>query len=157
MAVAKEERNNSLLGTISSRFTLYGVVDFFTVLFVVTIFDIFLQANNHDEWFDEQGVYVYKNKFLLILNHPSELKALQEAAVNIINLSAVSLNGNFTTIYNAFYTTSGREFQPVGRISARRVSMVDEIFANEKYHFNGRLLRISINYVSLTLFHLLAR
>ncbi len=113
--------------------------------------DFYFQANNHDKIYDEQGVYTFKHKWLFIVNNQSELLALEPYAVNITHLTAVSINT--TTVYNAFFTAKGRQFQEIGKYKPsskgnNKFEMIDDVFANQKYGFNGRTFIVSINYVS---------
>ena len=50
--------------------------------------------NNHDKLHDEQGVFTYKNKWLLVLNHKTDQLYLQQYAGDIIHLTAVVLHSN---------------------------------------------------------------
>ena len=51
-------------------------------------------------------------------------------------------------VYSAFFTTDGREFQIIGAVVNGNLQMYNVMFPNEKYGFNGRKLRLGINYVS---------
>ena len=51
--------------------------------------------NNHDKEFAEQGVFTYKNKWLLVLNNEKDLLCLQQYAGDIIHLTAVIDNSNY--------------------------------------------------------------
>ena len=46
------------------------------------------QINNHDKVHDEQGVFTYKDRWLLVLENPEDLSSLQQFAGNIIHLTA---------------------------------------------------------------------
>ncbi len=95
-------------------------------------------------------MYTFKHKWLFIVNNQSELSALEPYAVNVTHLTAVSLNT--AAVYNAFFTAKGRNFQEIGKYrpssKSNKFEMIDSIFANEKYGFNGRKFIITLNYVS---------
>lgn len=51
-----------------------------------------LQVNEHDLKYQEQGVFVYKNKWLLVVGSAGELRELAPRAGNITGLTAVLLS-----------------------------------------------------------------
>ena len=55
-----------------------------------------LQVNHHDQFFDEQGLFTFKNKWLLVLNNDTDLLNIQQYAGDIIHLTAVVLHLNIT-------------------------------------------------------------
>ena len=54
-------------------------------------------------------------------------------------------------IYSAAFIPDGREFQRIGVNDNTTLTIDESVFPNEKFKFNGRLLRAGVNYVSMHL------
>ena len=54
-------------------------------------------------------------------------------------------------LFSASWKSDGRRFEQIGRykIQAQYWELWNDVFPNEKYHFNGRHIRIITNFVSL--------
>ena len=68
----------------------------------------------------------------------------------ILTLHKYSFQSEYE-IYNAFWMSDGRRFRPAGKYELGKLHMVDSLFPNERYGFNGRKFRITTNFVSVFL------
>ena len=53
--------------------------------------------------------------------------------------------------------SDGRRFRPTGKYELGKLHMMDSLFPNERYGFNGRKFRITTNFVSVFLISFLLK
>ena len=95
----------------------------------------------------EQGVFTYKDKWLLIMDgfHP---EAITSVVGNIMHLTAITtVNKDLITdsisVLSAFWTLAGRQFQEVAIFNNNSLDFTDQLYPNKKFGLNGRHINIT--------------